>query len=635
MKKEKFLKIFYALLLLVAGMSFAACSEEVVTDDDDPAVENPEEEESSSKYGDDFYMAVNGAWHDSIGTVEQSKGFMFDAMASVEKKSASVLESMDEYVTIMNSYEQLMAGGIEANLEFTDSIIQSISERVVLAESKEELGEIVGECVMNGYVDCLLRLYAAVPKDDSAIGYTLAPDPVMASIMSAGGEEEGEEEEDGEEEEARLMSKHLNLGSFKKYTSMMTRTGGDNFMSGVVNGLDLDPEHFLVEDSMATVYMSFEESTLEELKECVLQALVTELYIYCGDEKTQEVTDNAIGSTSQILKQQLPHLLAYPLSYYFCKQYVNDEVKAEYTEYAETMRSVFASRIAANAWLSESTKQAALNKLASMKFFIGEPDSWNTESFPNLRGELLAEDILETKQSRNNTIISMLGKNKREESMNMCIVAFGGMTLNVYNACYVHETNAMLILPAFMMEPEYTSDMDAADKYALFYVIGHEMTHGFDRAGSKYDAEGNLNNWWADADRAQFEALNDALAQQISTFEAAPGIMTDGNRTITEDVADLGGMNIAFDALNLHLVAQGLSAEEIEEAQKAFFIRHAYRYRSEYSLLQLQHLLGDVHSVATIRVNGMVQHMDKWYDLFDVKEGEGLYLPAEERITIW
>ena len=623
MRKEKFLKSFYALLLLVAGMSFAACSEEPI---DGPG-SNGNEDVTASKPGDDFYMYVNGAWHNSLpGQIKSSEGWLFDASASVEEKASELLEEMVEYTTIIESYKRTKSGEMEANVAYADSIYENLSERIEAAEDKAALGHIVGECIKKGYVDMMLKLYTSYPKNGDKVCFTLCPDMVMTQIVNGGGEEE--------EEEARKHGKHLSMGG-EKYFSKTRAAGDDDFMSYVVEGLGYDPDQFLMEDSLVTVYNEMNMAPLEMLKEIVKKALETELYVYCGDDLAQKITENAVASTGQILEKQLPSLLSYPLSYYFCEKYVDDQVKAEYTEYAETMREVFAKRIEANEWLSDPTKQKALEKLNSMKFFIGEPDSWDMEALPKLRGELLLDDILETKQTRIRAIESLLGKDKRNESMTASILLFEGMPTYVYNAGHLFPANSMLMLPAFMMEPEYTSDMDAAKKYAMFYVIGHEMTHGFDLKGSTRDANGNLNNWWEPADREKFEALNDELIQQISTFEIAPGIKANGNNTITEDVADLGGLNIAFDALNEYLKDNGATEEEIKEAQKTFFEYHAMRYRAEYTPLQFQFMLGDVHSVNMVRVNGMVQHMDSWYELYNVQEGDALYLPADKRIKIW
>ena len=623
MRKEKFLKSFYALLLLVAGMSFVACSEEPI---DGPG-SNGNEDVTASKPGDDFYMYVNGAWHNSLpGQIKSSEGWLFDASASVEEKASELLEEMVEYTTIIESYKRTKSGEMEANVAYADSIYENLSERIEAAEDKAALGHIVGECIKKGYVDMMLKLYTSYPKNGDKVCFTLCPDMVMTQIVNGGGEEE--------EEEARKHGKHLSMGG-EKYFSKTRAAGDDDFMSYVVEGLGYDPDQFLMEDSLVTVYNEMNMAPLEMLKEIVKKALETELYVYCGDDLAQKITENAVASTGQILEKQLPSLLSYPLSYYFCEKYVDDKVKAEYTEYAETMREVFAKRIEANEWLSDPTKQKALEKLNSMKFFIGEPDSWDMEALPKLRGELLLDDILETKQTRIRAIESLLGKDKRNESMTASILLFEGMPTYVYNAGHLFPANSMLMLPAFMMEPEYTSDMDAAKKYAMFYVIGHEMTHGFDLKGSTRDANGNLNNWWEPADREKFEALNDELIQQISTFEIAPGIKANGNNTITEDVADLGGLNIALDALNEYLKDNGATEEEIKEAQKTFFEYHAMRYRAEYTPLQFQFMLGDVHSVNMVRVNGMVQHMDSWYELYNVQEGDALYLPADKRIKIW
>lgn len=621
MRKEKFLKSFYALLILVAGMSFVACSEEPI---DGPG-SNGNEDVTASKPGDDFYMYVNGAWHNSLPSqIESSKGWLFDASASVDGKASELLEEMVEYTTIIESYKRTKSGEIEANVAYADSIYENLSERIETAEDKAALGHIVGECIKKGYVDMMLKLYTSYPKNGDKVCFTLCPDMVMTQIVNGG----------GEEEEARKHGKHLSMGG-EKYFSKTRSAGDDDFMSYVVEGLGYDPDLFLMEDSLVAVYNEMNMAPLEMLKEIVKKALETELYVYCGDDVTQKITENAVASTGQILEKQLPSLLSYPLSYYFCEKYVDDKVKAEYTEYAETMREVFAKRIEANEWLSDPTKQKALEKLNSMKFFIGEPDSWDMEALPKLRGELLLDDILETKQTRIRAIESLLGKDKRNESMTASILLFEGMPTYVYNAGHLFPANSVLMLPAFMMEPEYTSDMDAAKKYAMFYVIGHEMTHGFDLKGSTRDANGNLNNWWEPADKEKFEALNDELIQQISTFEIAPGIKANGNNTITEDVADLGGLNIALDALNEYLADKGATEEEIKEAQKTFFEYHAMRYRAEYTPLQFQFMLGDVHSVNMVRVNGMVQHMDSWYELYNVQEGDSLYLPADKRIKIW
>ena len=142
MRKEKFLKSFYALLLLVAGMSFVACSEEPI---DGPG-SNGNEDVTASKPGDDFYMYVNGAWHNSLPSqIKSSEGWLFDASASVDEKASKLLEEMVEYTTIIESYKRTKSGEMEANVAYADSIYENLSERIEAAEDKAALGHIVGK----------------------------------------------------------------------------------------------------------------------------------------------------------------------------------------------------------------------------------------------------------------------------------------------------------------------------------------------------------------------------------------------------------------------------------------------------------------------------------------------------------
>lgn len=615
----KLLNWFYVLLLLVAGMSFASCSE-------DNELDNPPTgEEVASQAGDNFYMYVNGAWHNSLNPSEdKDHGFIVDAQIALINAVKGVRSEMEETKILEESYGYLMAGGVEENIAYTDSIMAIIEECVESAQSIEELGNYVGQWVRKGYLENMFRLYSAISKSEDFICYTIAPDNTTLQLMgadSAGDDEEGEE------------ARRPNFSNYNKYTSK-TR-GGSDFLSSVVAGLDLAPEYFLLEDTVMGVYNSFFQMDLDGLKEMVMEMAISELYIYCGDECTQKVTNGVTASTRTVLDKQINNLLSYPLSYYYCERYVDDNVKAKYSKYAETMREVFAKRIQNNAWLSEATKEKALEKLNNIKFFYAEPDEWNLDMFPKFESNLLAENVMTAKQSRIDNVISMIGKPKRENLIPVIINAYMGMGTYDFNAYHVHETNTVTINNCFMTAPEYTEDMTPAQLYALFYVIGHEMTHGFDIKGSEYDANGNQNNWWTEEDRAKFNALNNALSEQISTFEVEPGIMADGFRTISEDVADLGGLNIALDALNEYMAEKGATEDEVKEAQKEFFERHAYRYRRAHSQAALQIVLQDVHSHDLVRVNGMVQHMDSWYNLYNVTEDNDMYLSADKRITIW
>ena len=601
---------YFAMLMLASVFVMPACSDH----DDMPGGEN-EEEHVSNPAGDDFYMFVNGEWHESLTDLSAPQGYSYDIAKLLAAKTLECYKTYEPAILIQESLANLLAGGQDANLQRVDEVIEELLADV---ETKTDAYRAIGKMVGMGLIDSKIRLY--MYPDEGIMHYAVVPPQA---------DEEGEEEE---EAEIRSM-KHRKVKKLKKYSGRSRST--DDAMNAILEGLGMDSDYFLYDESIVPFLTKLEESSLDELKEVINGAVVSELLPFCGDEYVAQATEGAFTSTMDMVNTLFEELFKYSLSHHFCQTYLTEELQGQFAEYGEELRSVFAKRIENNAWLSTATKQAALAKLNAMKFFFGEPDVWYEEGFPVLKGELLVDDILEAKASNKRLVEAVLGKNHRDESFTWGICQPGGSCLNKHEAYYTANTNAMHIHPSFLMAPEYAEDMEPGKVYASFYVMGHEMTHGFDLDGSTYDGEGQENNWWAAEDRAKFEALNNLVIEQIGTFEVAEGIFANSSKTVTEDVADMGGMNIAFDALTAYLTKKGVSGDELKEAQKDFFEHHAYRYHTYYTPEALQEQLADIHSVDMVRVNGIVQHMDSWYELYNVVEGDALYLPKEERITIW
>ena len=600
---------YFAMLMLALVFVMPACSDH----DDMPGGEN-EEEHVSNPAGDDFYMFVNGEWHESLTNLSTPQGYSHDIAKLLAAKTVECYKTYEPAILIQESLANLQAGGQGANLQRMYEIIEELLADV---ETKTDAYRAIGKMVGMGLIDSEIRLY--MYPDEGIMHYAVVPPQA---------------DEEGEEEEAEIRSmKHRKVKKLKKYSGRSRST--DDAMNAILEGLGMDPDYFLYDESIVPFLTKLEESSLDELKELINGAVVSELLPFCGDEYVAEITQGAITSTMDMVNALFEELFKYSLSHHFSQTYLTEELKGQYAEYGEELRSVFAKRIENNAWLSTATKQAALAKLNAMKFFVGEPDVWYEECFPVLKGELLVDDILEAKASNKRLVEAVLGKNHRDESFTWGICQPGGSCLNKHDAYYSVDTNAMHIHPSFLMAPEYAEDMEPGKVYASFYVMGHEMTHGFDLDGSTYDGEGQENNWWAAEDRAKFEALNNLVIEQIGTFKVAEGIFANSSKTVTEDVADMGGMNIAFDALTAYLTKKGVSGDELKEAQKDFFEHHAYRYHTYYTREALQEQLADVHSVDMVRVNGIVQHMDIWYELYNVVEGDALYVPKEERIVIW
>ena len=600
---------YFAMLMLASVFVMPACSDH----DDMPGGEN-EEEHVSNPAGDDFYMFVNGEWHESLTNLSTPQGYSHDIAKLLAAKTVECYKTYEPAILIQESLANLQAGGQGANLQRMYEIIEELLADV---ETKTDAYRAIGKMVGMGLIDSEIRLY--MYPEGGIMHYAVVPPQA---------------DEEGEEEEAEIRSmKHRKVKKLKKYSGRSRST--DDAMNAILEGLGMNPDYFLYDESIVPFLTKLEESSLDELKELINGAVVSELLPFCGDEYVAEITQGAITSTMDMVNALFEELFKYSLSHHFSQTYLTEELKGQYAEYGEELRSVFAKRIENNAWLSTATKQAALAKLNAMKFFFGEPDVWYEEGFPVLKGELLVDDILEAKASNKRLVEAVLGKNHRDESFTWGICQPGGSCLNKHDAYYSVDTNAMHIHPSFLMAPEYAEDMEPGKVYASFYVMGHEMTHGFDLDGSTYDGEGQENNWWAAEDRAKFEALNNLVIEQIGTFEVAEGIFANSSKTVTEDVADMGGMNIAFDALTAYLTKKGVSGDELKEAQKDFFEHHAYRYRTHYTPKTLQEQLADEHSVDMVRVNGIIQHMDSWYELYNVVEGDALYLPKEERIVIW
>ena len=609
---------YFALLLLVSVWVMPSCSE----DNDIPSQEVPEEPENPGNNeeehvpnpaGDDFYMFVNGEWHESLTDLSTPQGYDYDIAHLLAVKTGECYKTFEAAQMIQKSSANLQAGGQDANLQRVDEIINELLAGV---ETKTDAYQAIGKTIGMGLLEEQVKLY--MYPAEGIMCYAVVP-PQQA-------------EEDEEQSAIRSM-KHKKVKKLKKYSSRSRST--DDTMNAILKGLGLDPEYFVFDESIVPFLTQLEKSSLDELKELINNAVASELLPFCGDEFAAQFTEGAITSTTDLVNLVFQDLFKYSLSHHFSRTYLTEELKEQYAEYGEEMRSVFAKRIENNAWLSTPTKQAALAKLDAMKFFFGEPDVWYEEGFPVLKGELLVDDILEAKASNKRLVKAVLGKDAREESFTWGICQPGGSGFYAHDAYYSVDTNAMHLHPSYMMAPEYTEDMEPAQVYAAFYVMGHEMTHGFDLDGSTYDGEGQENNWWAAEDRAKFEALNNQVIEQIGTFEVAEGIFANSSKTVTEDVADMGGLNIAFDALTAYLTKMGVSGDEMKEAQKNFFEHYAYRFHTHYTSETLQEQLQDEHSVDMVRVNGIVQHMDSWYELYNVVEGDALYLPNEERIVIW
>ena len=280
-------------------------------------------------------------------------------------------------------------------------------------------------------------------------------------------------------------------------------------------------------------------------------------------------------------------------------------------------------------WMGPSTKQKALAKLAAFNPKIGYPKKWRDYSALVIRREDLAGNMRRAAAFEWNRRLARLGKPvDRDEWF---------MTPQTVNAYYNPNMNEVVFPAAILQPPFFNRAADDAVNYGgIGAVIGHEIGHGFDDQGSKWDGAGNLVGWWTAADRAEFDRRGDALAAQYDRFEPLPGYKVNGRFTLGENSADLAGLTISYAAYRRSLGGREAPVFDGLSGDQRFFVGWAQVWRRKYRVDDLKNrLLIDPHSPAEYRANGTVRNMPAFFSAFQVKPGDKMYLPPNQRVKIW
>ena len=626
--KNFFINSFVAASLIVASVGFTSCHKDdagnTPTQPEEPQPENPQPEESGCKPGNDFYSYANAEWLESIKDADPKGYYGWSATIQDEntKQLKAIMNEMPEYKAIDSSIEKLEANYDEA-IAF---ITQTVTELVGGIQTKEDAYVAFGKAIRMGITD-FGTIYNAVCYDDNTIGYSLyfpieEEEEATSNVMSA----------------KNIFGHHTpKIERLKRYVAG-TRSNS-TVVEHVLEGIGLDPQYYLHNNSYDAAFESLEELTVEELVANITEGITTALVAYTSDENIEACSEGKYKTVSKYIDATIESDLGYFTSYNFCNKYVTKEMQNTFAALGADLIATFRSRLENNSWLSAATIEAAIDKLDNMEMDYGAPRTWPVTESPELGGELLVADVLKIKESRLSIVESTFGK----EVANYIplVIMYGNPPETYYpyevNAWYMADVNAFYILPALMMEPAYSPQNPEVELYATVgSITGHEITHGYDKLGATFNKYGKVENWWTSEDLAKFTALNELRAANVSTYEILPGLQANGTQTVTEDVADLGGVNIAYNLWVNILEERGVTGEELKEQKRAFFINYAKTFRQEYPESYIRDLVKwDVHSVGHIRINSVVQHIDEWYELFDVKEGDALYLAPEDRITIW
>jgi len=313
----------------------------------------------------------------------------------------------------------------------------------------------------------------------------------------------------------------------------------------------------------------------------------------------------------------------------YVKDHFTPEAKSRMNVLVENLRNAYGESIDGLEWMSADTKKAAHVKLAAFTPKIGYPDRWEDYSKLEVNAKDLVGNLARSRQLAERKELEKLGGPIRKWEW--------GMTPQTVNAYYNPTVNEIVFPAAILQPPFFNMQADDAVNYGgIGAVIGHEMGHGFDDQGSKYDADGNLRNWWTEQDLAEFQKRGANLVDQYAGYEVFEGLNVNGELTLGENIGDLSGVTIAYKAYKASLNGKEAPIIDGLTGDQRFFMGFAQIWRSKIVEESMRNRVAtDPHSPGEFRALGSLSNMDEFYEAFDVKEGDAMYLAPDKRVKIW
>jgi putative endopeptidase len=340
-----------------------------------------------------------------------------------------------------------------------------------------------------------------------------------------------------------------------------------------------------------------------------------------GIDEPRPLWRRAVNATNSDLGELLGQL--------YVEEYFKLESKERMQVMIDNLIEAYRQSISELEWMGEDTRLQALDKLSGLTTKIGYPEKWRDYSkldivAGDLVGNIKRSDVFET-----NRILDKLDKPVDKTEW--------GLTPQTVNAYYRPAWNEIVFPAAILQPPFFNTEADDAVNYGgIGAVIGHEIGHGFDDQGRKYDGGGNLRDWWTEEDNAHFEERKQKLAAQFNSYEVLDGLTINGEFTSGENIGDLGGLSIAYKAYQLSLDGQEAPVIDGLTADQRFFLGYAQVWRGKARDEESKRLLTvDPHSPSKFRANGAAINVPEFYEAFDVQEGDGMWLPPEDRVKIW
>ena len=340
-----------------------------------------------------------------------------------------------------------------------------------------------------------------------------------------------------------------------------------------------------------------------------------------GAKEMQPRWKQAVSVTGSVLGEAVGQM--------YVEKYFPAAAKERMVTLVKNLQTALGERIQALEWMSDSTKAQALEKLAAFHVKIGYPDKWKDYGKLDIKDDSYYANIERATVWASDENMAKAGKPVDKEEWHM--------TPQTVNAYYNPTTNE-ICFPAGILQPPFF-DMQADDAFnygAIGVVIGHEMTHGFDDQGRQYDKDGNLKDWWTAEDAERFNQRAQVMVNFFDSIQVAPGVHANGRQTLGENIADYGGLQVAYQAFKTATKDAPLATVDGLTPEQRFFLAYAgvwaNNVRPEF-VLYLTKM--DVHSLGEWRVNGALPQIDAWYEAFNIGEADPMFVPKEERVAIW
>ena len=314
----------------------------------------------------------------------------------------------------------------------------------------------------------------------------------------------------------------------------------------------------------------------------------------------------------------------------YVAKYFPEKDKQKMLQIVKNIQKGLSEHVASLDWMSEQTKARAQEKLSSFIIKIGYPDKWKDYSTLEIDAQKsYYQNLREASLWSMRDNLSKLGRPVDKTEW--------GMTPQTVNAYYNPTTNEICFPAGILQPPFFNPNADDAVNYgAIGVVISHEMTHGFDDQGRLFDKDGNLNNWWTEEDAASFKAKADKLVAQFDAVQIQDGLYANGSATLGENIADQGGLRIAFTAMKNSFGGNEPKPIDGFTAEQRFYLAYAILWGQNITPQECARLtLLDVHSLGRNRVNVSLRNLQDFFDAFDIKEGDKMFRPEEERVVIW